>query len=335
MQRIDAMEVFLSLHKSTVSCLESICDDGPRKWSSDSVTDARGLLLAITTTDFLSALVITNSCLKYLKALTSNLQAESKDILSAVEEVNNVIDTLQDVRDNVSTYHSTWFNTVDSMCQEVGVLPSLPRRCSRQTQRNNVPADTPSEYYCRSLSIPLLDHLLSEMKSRFSHHQQTALLGLCIIPAIMVTLPTEECSGRINHFTQMYHNDMPSPDSITSEFHCWQMKWQQEELQHGRASLPSSPAATLRHTSSMYPNIRALVCILCTLPVTTCSAERSFSGLKRIKTAFRSSMTTQRLTGLALLNVHRDIPIDIPAAIDNFARRYPRRLQMINILEDN
>ena len=86
----------------------------------------------------------TNSCLQYLKALTLNLQAESKDIIAAVEEVSDVIDTLQDVQDNVNTYHSTWFSTV-----EVGVLPSLPRRCSHQTQRSNVPADTPSQYYCQ------------------------------------------------------------------------------------------------------------------------------------------------------------------------------------------
>ena len=74
--------------------------------------------------------------------------------------------------------------------------------------------------------------------------------------------------------------------------------------------------------------------ILCTLPVTSCSAERSFSSLKRIKTPFRSSMTTQRLTGLTLLTVHRDIPVDITTAIDKFCRRHPRRLRMVNILND-
>ena len=49
-QRIDALQVFCSLHQSTVAC---ICNDGPRLWSSDSLTDARSLQLAITTTDFL------------------------------------------------------------------------------------------------------------------------------------------------------------------------------------------------------------------------------------------------------------------------------------------
>ena len=82
-QRIDAIEVFRSLHQSVVACMESISNDGPSSWSPDSLTDARSLQLAITTTDFLCALVITNCCLKYLQALTSNLQAETKDIIAA------------------------------------------------------------------------------------------------------------------------------------------------------------------------------------------------------------------------------------------------------------
>ena len=42
-QRIDALQVFQSLHVSVVSCMEGICSDGPRLWSSDSCTDARSL----------------------------------------------------------------------------------------------------------------------------------------------------------------------------------------------------------------------------------------------------------------------------------------------------
>ena len=56
------------------------------------------------------------------------------------------------------------------------------------------------------------------------------------------------------------------------------------------------------------------------------------SGLKQLKTALHSSMTTHKLTGLALLTVYHGIHIDIPAAIDNFPRHHPRRLQMIKLL---
>ena len=74
-QRIDAMEVFCSLHQSIVACMGNICSDGPHLWSPDSLTDARSLQLAISTCDFICALVITNFGLKYLQALTLNLQA--------------------------------------------------------------------------------------------------------------------------------------------------------------------------------------------------------------------------------------------------------------------
>ena len=71
--------------------METICSDGRSQWSADSVTDARGILLALTTTDFVSALVITNSCLNYLQALTSNLlQAEARDIVESVKEISGV-----------------------------------------------------------------------------------------------------------------------------------------------------------------------------------------------------------------------------------------------------
>lgn len=139
---------------------------------------------------------------------------------------------------------------------------------------------------------------------------------------------------KVSQLADMYLGDLPSSDSIHSELHCWQIKWQKQLQDHGRNSLPRTPSATLFDTTSMYPNIKALIKILCTFPVTTCSAERSFSGLKRIKTAFRSCMTTDRLSGLSLLHVHRDIPIDIPEAIDEFCRRHPRRLQMVDILAD-
>ena len=43
-------------------------------------------------------------------------------------------------------------------------------------------------------------------------------------------------------------------------------------------------------------------------------------------------MMTTRLSNLTLLHVFRDIEVDLPCAIDEFARSYPRRLQMSDIL---
>ena len=72
---------------------------------------------------------------------------------------------------------------------------------------------------------------------------------------------------------------------------------------------PVYPQLQTKLCNMQRPNIPVLVSILCTLPVTSCSAERSFSAVKRIKTALRSSMGTARLTGLALCHLHHDIPL--------------------------
>ena len=115
-QRIDALHIFQSLHVSAVDCMEGICTDGPSVWSSDSLTDARSLQLAISTTDFISSLVITNSCLKCLQALTSNLQAEAMDIVEVVQEISSVKQALHNARSNIDTHHNRWFRTVEQMC---------------------------------------------------------------------------------------------------------------------------------------------------------------------------------------------------------------------------
>ena len=200
-QRIDALHVFQTLHRSVVNCMERICSAGPRLWSSDSLTDARSLQLA--TTDFMCSLVITNSCLRYLQALTSSLQAEARDIVDAVQEISNVKATLHNARSNMESHHAEWYQKVEEMCSEVGVVPDLPRRCGLQTHRPNTPGDSPSTYCCRTISIPLLDHLISEMDSHFSSHQQTALLGFYVVPSIMLKSWREECSQHLSGLAEM------------------------------------------------------------------------------------------------------------------------------------
>ena len=107
-QRIDAFESFFALHWSVVKCMEEISTQASALWSTVSVTDARTLLLAISTTDFIAALVITNSCMGYLRELTCSLQAEAKDIVEAVDEINTVQRALQSVRDEVDVHHNEW-----------------------------------------------------------------------------------------------------------------------------------------------------------------------------------------------------------------------------------
>ena len=71
---------------------------------------------------------------------------------------------------------------------------------------------------------------------------------------------------------------------------------------------------------SVYPNKKILLQILTPLPVTSASAERIFSILRRLNTWLRSSMNDERLTGLALLAAATDISVKPEAVVDNFLK---------------
>ena len=138
---------------------------------------------------------------------------------------------------------------------------------------------------------------------------------------------------RLKDLTDLYQDDLPSPGSINSELHCWHHKWKSHQNLFGPNDLPKSPAAALKHASALlFPNVRALLTILCVLPVTTCSSERSHSSLKNIKSRLRCTMTNMRLTGLALLHIHRDIDVEPEEIVSEFAKKHPRRLEFLHVM---
>nr|GEX46472.1 zinc finger MYM-type protein 1 [Tanacetum cinerariifolium] len=77
-----------------------------------------------------------------------------------------------------------------------------------------------------------------------------------------------------------------------------------------------------------YPNEIIANRVLLTITVTVASAERSFSKLKLIKSYLRSSMSQERLNGLALIAIENDIleSVDYEDLINSFGSKNARRI---------
>ena len=82
----------------------------------------------------------------------------------------------------------------------------------------------------------------------------------------------------------------------------------------------------------MFPNIRQLLRIVSTLPVTSCECERSISVLRRLKTYLRTTMAEKRLTGLALMHVNYGMDLNLDEIINIFSRQHPRRMLLQDTL---
>ena len=76
----------------------------------------------------------------------------------------------------------------------------------------------------------------------------------------------------------------------------------------------------LKMMDSYFPNIWIAYRILLTIPFTIASAERSFSKLKLIKSYIRSTMSQERLNGLAILSIEKHMleQIDFNSLIIDF-----------------
>ncbi|GFS65344.1 dimer_Tnp_hAT domain-containing protein [Trichonephila clavipes] len=89
---------------------------------------------------------------------------------------------------------------------------------------------------------------------------------------------------------------------------------------------------------SAFSNLEVKMSIYLTLLVTNCSAERSFSALKRIKTDMRTTMEKENLNSLMLLRTQNDITMetDYNDIINDFAmlkaRRKPSTMTVTQLL---
>ena len=76
---------------------------------------------------------------------------------------------------------------------------------------------------------------------------------------------------------------------------------------------------TVGGTGKVFPELYMLVRIAVTLPVTSVSAEVSFSKVKLVETRLRSTMGQERLEDLIVISCDNDIEYDPEAVIDSFA----------------
>lgn len=233
---------------------------------------------------------------------------------------NNVKDAVSSARTDDVTYEKI-YKEACTMAHAAGTEGiQMPRRCDRQTQRNNVPAYSPKQYVQKALFNPCVDSFIQQLGMRFNTMTKQATLALCLIPNNIDRLDGDSIELLASH----YKDDMPQPDAFHQELELWKRAWNSTDM-------PSTITAPLeRSCRIMYPNIMKILTLILLTSVTAASVERSNSTLRFIKTCYRSTMGQGRFNVLMLLFVHRDIELDLDAIVTLYAQQYPRRMLLHN-----
>ena len=180
-------------------------------------------------------------------------------------------------------------------------------------------------YYRRAVSVPLLDELLGQFDQRVGVLQQRVIHGLCLLPDAMLRDPVNAKADALS-FAEEYEADLPGGcilRTVRAELDTWHSALAKlPAVDH-----PKSLTDCAKLASEVFcVGFSALLVLLATLPVTTCTCERSVSSLRRLKTYLRSTMGGDRLTGLALLHTHYAMDIKREEVLKRFFRKTPRRV---------
>lgn len=310
-EKHSAVERFAEMFPVVLATLQALQETG-----RDVATQAYQLHVSMESNQFIVSLVILRKVFLYTANLNKILQRVNVDLTNTCSYVKTVKTTLQNIR-NESEF-STLFEEAKQLSPSDIIVP---RVTGRQTKRSNVPGDSAEVYYRRNIFYPFTEHVITELDARFKPHEET-------IAGIQLLLPDrtkndEKTKEILKKIGQIFLNE-DEEKRLLSEYELWHNHWCALEK-------PTTALEAMDQCDELFfPIIKKLLQILATLPVSTATPERTFSTLKRLKTYLRNKMGDERLIGLALMSIHRDVVVELePNEIVNRLAERRKRLNLI------
>jgi len=257
--------------------------------------------------------------------LSKALQSPSIDLIQAIQRIKDVQRLLKSKRDDSeAAFMEVWQQAI-RLAKEADVALEIPHQASRQTYRANIPAANEIEYFRRSHYIPFLDSMLQEFHDRFLGHSKAVFHLSAVVPAHINSYSFDDLLPAFH----MYTSFMDSETQVRAEYQLWKEKWVQVSVNDRQVSVndrPNTAVWSLQVCSpDFFPNVRKLLLIAATLPVTTATPKRTFSSLRLLDNHLCTTMRVHRLAALSLLYLHRDIPVTSEQVIEKFSRQCRRQ----------
>ncbi|KPP57547.1 52 kDa repressor of the inhibitor of the protein kinase-like [Scleropages formosus] len=318
--RHDIFELAVDLLESLLLCMDSVHDNEDGKWSDQIASDAYIISEALSDFEFVVTLVVLKNTLSFTRAFGKNLQGPTLDVFFAASSLTAVLHSLNEVLDNIEVYHEFWFEEAVGLAAAMEIPVKVPRLYFRK-QRVEAAADTqPESYFKEYLTIPVVGHVIQELKEVFSDSHLKALKCLSLVPAVMGQLKFNTSE---ENNADMYRNDLPNPDTLPAELHCWRIKWKHRGKE---ISLPSTIQDTLQLAEvKFFPNVHAFLKVLCTLPVLRLDNSRCETARRRMNAYLMDTPVNNRSKSLALLNINYDIKCDLDLMVDMYTKMYPEK----------
>lgn len=306
--RWDAVRAITEQMPKSIKALLILPDDNDPKTYAGSIA----LLNAICDFEFVFGLLILKVILLNTNSLSRYLQGKSMDVITAKRNAYLTIKTLSGCR-NEDNFELLWERAeifCDRMKEEIKETlftfkeARAPRtKPSRRLQAlvgesNDAARETsPKNHHRINTFYRCFDRVLREMNSRFEGNDEDVLCALGDI--VLNSSPLNDSFEKVSDF---YGLDR---DLLEVEKSTFENSISPDEDPNPRARVKTATDVVYKMytdgLNELLPVIYEAATILASIPATSCSAERSFSGLRRMKTYLRSTTGQERLNAISII----------------------------------
>ncbi|XP_016847832.1 zinc finger MYM-type protein 1-like [Anolis carolinensis] len=296
---------------------------------------AEVLLNRLQSFTFLCCVVTWHEILHKINMVSKLLQNVTIDLQSSMDLIKSVKTFLERMRseeglNNVITDAKELAKKIDAAADFEKEPLSRSRKVKRQFSYESKDEAVLSgkESFKVNFFFVVLDTAISSLKERFElmDNHSESFKFLYDISSLGKSLKETELKIACQHL-QTVLTDGEDHDVNGDDLY--------DELQILPNMLPpgSPPAEALSFITKRgfvhaFPNVYIALRILLTLPVSVASGERSFSKLKLIKTYLRSTVSQERLSGLATLAIENDLlqEIETDVLVCEFSKLKARKI---------
>lgn len=315
-----ATSAILKSYSCILEALENIMDDSSQK--GETIRDAGAISDKMQELEFTLMLVLWNEILGHFHAVSKTLQNPSLNLNVCADLYTTLSSQLREIRDQFDKFETM----AKELLPEVNYKDISARKRKRKIQKNdgNAPEaelNAREKFKIFTFNV-IIDALEMQMSSRGMVYKQVAERFSFLND---MNLSDSQYQTSSEKLAETYPEDLcPTMTTEVKQFHTY-LRAKSEKPDYTHAQLYE--IIVNDGIQAVFPNTAIALRIFLSMMVTNCSAERSFSLLKRIKNPYRTTMTQERLDSLALLSIESDFvrQLSFEDIIKDFAFNKSRR----------
>ena len=163
----------------------------------------------------------------------------------------------------------------------------------------------PKKRFCMTVFLPVMDMHSCQLINRFEGMKSVVTSYQVLEPSFLSNASHPDLEVKARKFSDKFFDNV-SP-LFPSQMHSIKTSFR-EKIAHLKSAKEMASFLIVKYASlaTTYPDVCTSYMTYMAVPVTVAKAERSFSKLKLIKNFLRSSMSQERLSGLALLSIKNE-----------------------------